>query len=426
MEIGGWITDYCEFGMEGRALVFQDEAYCNSSGWEREGMHWLADGDVLTILNEDGSVLWHGTLPSDVDRDVWWGWFEKNPPMRAILTPSPAFRNHQYGMAEELVKIGDLERTSGEPASARTAYSKAIEIWETLVRVNRTDTTCQLCISSTLLKLGLAEWDSEQLAAARTAFSRAIEIMEAHGKTNPTDTNYEHNKALGLYLLGLMEQAFGQAAPARTAFSRAIEIWESQQKVKPTDTRCAEWMATALVMLGALEYALGRLDIARTTHNRAIEICEALAKANPTVNDYQKTLASALLNLGNVEKDTGQSEVARKAYLRSIAICEEIVKTAPKDDDILLTLGAAQYRVGNYAEATETLTKSLHQNKVGVEESEPPIELVFLVMTYWQLGLKAEAQATFQRLQEVMKRPRNINDIETQKFLSEATELICQ
>lgn len=104
----GWISDFWEQGMEGeRWHVFQDIAFAQdrAHGWRREGMYLLQTGDRLTILADDGHLLWQGTLaarrlrwfgrkvspyepewhPVDVSMAVWLGWFRQRPVSRARL-----------------------------------------------------------------------------------------------------------------------------------------------------------------------------------------------------------------------------------------------------------------------------------------------------------------------------------------------------
>ena len=106
-KLHGWIADFWEQGMEESPwLTFQDEKYCESptGGWSREGLHRFAEGDHLTILGDDGEVLWTGVLegrksgwfsrleagssdwhPEDVEAETWQGWFRRSPALRAVL-----------------------------------------------------------------------------------------------------------------------------------------------------------------------------------------------------------------------------------------------------------------------------------------------------------------------------------------------------
>ncbi|MBK7201954.1 hypothetical protein [Candidatus Amarolinea dominans] len=105
----GWISEYWEQGMEEMPWhIFQDERFCGSrtEGWLHAGIVQLGDGQHLTILNDEGQVMWAGVLhsrrlhwlgrrptqpwnyqwhPLTVPAETWTAWFEAKPSYRAIL-----------------------------------------------------------------------------------------------------------------------------------------------------------------------------------------------------------------------------------------------------------------------------------------------------------------------------------------------------
>ena len=109
MELQGFICDFWEQGMEESPWhIFQDARFIGPEpgGWQREGIHQFQDGDHLTILAEDESVLWSGTFvtrknglfsklhagscewhPLDVPQAQWESWFVHQPPLRARYRP---------------------------------------------------------------------------------------------------------------------------------------------------------------------------------------------------------------------------------------------------------------------------------------------------------------------------------------------------
>lgn len=113
VELHGWIADFWEQGMEEPPWhIFQDEKWADSreGGWSREGMYTFRDGDRLTILEDDGSVLWAGQLrdrksgwfstlaasscewhPEEVPAETWSAWFRRSPALRAVyVTGDPS------------------------------------------------------------------------------------------------------------------------------------------------------------------------------------------------------------------------------------------------------------------------------------------------------------------------------------------------
>lgn len=101
----GWIADFNEQGMEAEFwLIFQpaSAAASRTGGWTREGMHILGPADVLTVWDDDGTVLFEGPLalrragwfgpeqlgpaaPHPFDPHTWLGWFRRRPALRAAL-----------------------------------------------------------------------------------------------------------------------------------------------------------------------------------------------------------------------------------------------------------------------------------------------------------------------------------------------------
>ncbi len=105
----GYLSNFWEQGMEEfpwRIWQCRRHSQSPTTGWSREGMHRLAEGDQLEVLQHDGCLLWRGCLqtrkqgwfgklrvsrpdwhPPEVASEVWQRWFEQNPPLRARLLP---------------------------------------------------------------------------------------------------------------------------------------------------------------------------------------------------------------------------------------------------------------------------------------------------------------------------------------------------
>ena len=107
----GWVHAFTEQGMEGDVVwAFQDASFAASrlSAWEHAGLVFLGEGDHLTILEDDGTVLFSGLLslrtregclglgrvpaseggwvPAGVEKEAWIAWMWRHPPLRAVLT----------------------------------------------------------------------------------------------------------------------------------------------------------------------------------------------------------------------------------------------------------------------------------------------------------------------------------------------------
>jgi hypothetical protein len=104
----GWITTYYEQGMEGYVMyVFQEGPESADGTWPIDKMFALSPGSELTIVGDDGAILWSGTLvlrrlglfglfgrraliPRGIDPESWRSWFERRPPLTARYRSAPA------------------------------------------------------------------------------------------------------------------------------------------------------------------------------------------------------------------------------------------------------------------------------------------------------------------------------------------------
>jgi tetratricopeptide (TPR) repeat protein len=111
------------------------------------------------------------------------------------------------------------------------------------------------------------------------------------------------------------------------------------------------------------------------------------------------------------------------AYRRALLQAEEACRLSPDNDDYLDTLAAARYRVGQYAQAVDTLARSV-KIKAGRDEAPDPWCLAFLAMAHHQLGHVEEARAFLARLREALKQPEVAEDDRARALLLEAEALI--
>jgi hypothetical protein len=110
-------------------------------------------------------------------------------------------------------------------------------------------------------------------------------------------------------------------------------------------------------------------------------------------------------------------------YALALSYAEGACRLDPENGNSLNTLGVAQYRVGRYKEALVTLTRS-DQTNLKSQKGSRPYDLAFLAMAQHQLGQKAEARATFERLNQALKDPAVAGNQEYVGFLHEAEALL--
>ncbi|HJT78605.1 MAG TPA: protein kinase [Gemmataceae bacterium] len=108
-------------------------------------------------------------------------------------------------------------------------------------------------------------------------------------------------------------------------------------------------------------------------------------------------------------------------YAQALRYAEAANRLEPENRSYLTTLGMAQYRAGRYKDALQTLTHADQVHRQAAKQSFPA-DLAFLCMAQYQLGMKAEARATFGRLTQALK--AKASNAEDEGFRRETAALV--
>jgi tetratricopeptide (TPR) repeat protein len=154
------------------------------------------------------------------------------------------------------------------------------------------------------------------------------------------------------------------------------------------------------------------------------------AHLSPAVREEALALAESLVKNARALNEASWAvvrnpSVSASAYQHALRQVEAACHLQPNNQHVLNTRGVAYYRVGKYQEALQELTLSNQYFKpLSAHDVSFAHGLAFLAMTQHRLGQKEQAQATLDRLREVMHQPRSANDAQAQGFLREAEELL--
>lgn len=159
--------------------------------------------------------------------------------------------------------------------------------------------------------------------------------------------------------------------------------------------------ASAFRGLGEIEGRLGNLDGAADFYRKAI-------KQAPNSVRILNSFAWTIVSCGNSETDPALIKEATEA-------AERAYKKSPEDPSLQNTLGVCLYRSGKWKEALELLQSSL-------KKADVIHNWLFLAMTHWQLGEKAEAHAFMTKSQSW--KLKGTLDTEVKRFFAEAETLM--
>jgi WD40 repeat protein/tRNA A-37 threonylcarbamoyl transferase component Bud32 len=118
-----------------------------------------------------------------------------------------------------------------------------------------------------------------------------------------------------------------------------------------------------------------------------------------------------------------QGGATAERYAQALRYAETACRLEPDNAGYFNTLGIAQYRAGRYRETLVTLTRA-EEIRRRTDQTPEPADLAFLAMAQHQLGKKAEARSTLERLLQVMKDPSFAGNEEYVGFQREAETMI--
>ena len=159
--------------------------------------------------------------------------------------------------------------------------------------------------------------------------------------------------------------------------------------------------ASAFRGLGEIEGRIGNLDAAADFYRKAINL-------DPDSVRILNSFAWTIVSRGNSETDPSLIKEATKA-------ADSAYQKSPEDPSLQNTLGVCYYRMGKWKEALELLQSS-------VKNADVIQNWLFLAMTHWQLGEKAEARTYMTK--SILWKQKGRLDAEVKRFLAEAETLM--
>lgn len=257
----------------------------------------------------------------------------------------------------------------------------------------------------------------------------ALNDLEAAAKSLKEATRLDPNSSMSHFYLGVLNERQKRPEAAMACYKECIRL-------KPDN-------AEAHYNLGTLLSDKKQLDDAADAYRQAIKWNKDYAKAHHNLGSvlamkgkvadaipcYREALrckpdypsARAMLAQAlNIEawRLVAPKESSREDVEQAIKMASEAVELTPNNPGPWNTLGVGNYRTGKWDEAIPALKKS-----VSLTKEHDWYGSLFLAMTYWKKGDKAEARTWYDR---GLKRIRDlrIDTDESRRFQAEAAALL--
>ncbi len=316
---------------------------------------------------------------------------------------------HELGWAH--LRLGDIDRATGESDRAEKAYLEGIALAERLAAEHPGEPSYQRQVVTLQANLGGLYSDLARGEEAEKALRRGIALVEQRLQSEPDATEDLFSKALLLDRLAILLERLQRIEESEASYRQALAIRE--KLVGPGAEPSHRYaLVESAINVGALLARTGRPKEAEPLLDRAVSLSDELVREFPEDDQYANGRAAAYGNLAGVYMLTDRLDEAGAAYRQELTSRERLARTHPTileyrlmHASTLTNLGELETRAGRPAAALPWYASSIGLLEALLQD-EPRHATGRFYLSYtwsWQaraleaLGRRAEALAAWDR-----------------------------
>jgi serine/threonine-protein kinase len=280
-----------------------------------------------------------------------------------MVEQRPIDRGLLWEEADQWYRIGYIEYVLGKTRQARTAYEKARERYDELLKTHPDQHLYQSAQANTHNHLGLLLVDLGEVKEALKAYQHALVLFRKLVKAHPHLHQYGNTLAGTHNNRGTLLLDVGERKEALMEYEQARDLLLQLVKAHPDLHDYQNALAGTHNNLGVALSHLGERKEALKEYLQARDLRLKLVKAHPDLHERQNDLARTHCNIGNLLGNLGESKEALKEYLQARNLQQKLVKAHPD-------LPQYQYQLAVTHNYLGTLLKELGERKEALKEYE--------------------------------------------------------
>ena len=251
-----------------------------------------------------------------------------------VLRLDPSDVQSIHSLIGSLLKVGDVERQSGDKNSAIDAFQKGLKLSEQLVRSTNSN-EAKRDLSASLQKLGTSLFALGDNEAGLKAFEESLTLAENLVKGEPKNPEFQsllqHNLQSAGSALALAVGKTGgvQQQMALEYLSRSSELASDLHNRDRDNIEWRDDFSQSLAALGKFRLALNDLQGALAVLEKRRDLIQSLADATS-----RQELWDTYLFIGDVYYQMNQPDNALKTYQLGFNVAKELVDKYPDSLDI--------------------------------------------------------------------------------------------
>jgi tetratricopeptide (TPR) repeat protein len=284
----------------------------------------------------------------------------------ALYRATPTSDKAAGNLALTLTRLGDMSlNLRNQPADARKYYLEALRLQEaTLAHPQSGELPpgeVKVSASSSYDRLGQVALREGDPAAAKAAYRKALELRREAFATSPTD---EAKEALiqSYYSLGQLALRDADTAGALANYGDCLKLLRELARAHKQNIRYQTDVATLCGTLGDVHLCrLGDAAAAQPYYREGLEAAQQLAALDER-DDFKRRLSQAYYRRATASLRLGETAAAEKDYARCLELREAYAARHPQDQEAQTTLMVSLARCGRHVRAV-TLAEELRKTK---------------------------------------------------------------
>lgn len=181
---------------------------------------------------------------------------------RRLITKDPSSHEHQLGLGETLMWLGELSQERGHKAKALDYYSEGLRVFRSGAVNDPTSAVCAHCEAKALYQIGVLHLEHAQFIEAEIALDQGIKILERLRDQDASAGQLMELLAKTHLSRGTVAYRRQQYPQAQAHFEKAYRLFRSGQEQDFSNAICRSCAIQSLVWIGATQKQQGNHDAA--------------------------------------------------------------------------------------------------------------------------------------------------------------------
>jgi tetratricopeptide (TPR) repeat protein len=226
--------------------------------------------------------------------------------------------------------------------------------------------------------LGTLFYDQGRYAEAELAFSRALNLMDTVAAGEKRDSARQLEIGIAINWLGKARSALNRSPEALALHHREIALYQNVLKADPANTQAKMLMAVAWQHIGQLEEIQGRSDAAMAAYGTSLVLIRQMRIIEPHNTEWQETEVRAMCGQFDNLYYQGKIAASRSMLLTATMSVEKLIGADPKNSAWAIDLrsmvqlrGAQLAFTDNRPEAALVLARAVTDRLLVAQSFDP-------------------------------------------------------